>query len=506
MAQKKNSGIKSVYEQINIELGKMPPNAVEFEEAVLGACMIEKDAYLNIAEILKPEMFYKENHQKIFKAIHNIAVDSESVDIITVTQELRKNNTLDEIGGPVYLAQLTNKVGSAAHIEIHARIIQQKYVQRELIRISSEIQKKSYDDSEDVKDLLDFAESEIFAIAEGSGSKDSRHIRPIIDEALELIHEAAKRPDGLSGLASGFTELDKITPGWQKSDLIIIAARPAMGKTAFVLSMARNMAVEYDQAVALFSLEMSAVQLVNRLIVAESELAHDKIKNGKLEPYEWEQLDIKLEKLYNAPIFIDDTPALSVFELRAKCRRLKSQNKLDIVIIDYLQLMTGPASSGNREQEVSNISRSLKALAKELNVPIITLSQLNRSVETRSGDKRPQLSDLRESGAIEQDADMVFFIHRPEYYGLTQDADGNDTKGLAELIIAKHRNGATGIVNLKFKPEFAQFTGYDTFNLPEDPGEIRVSSRINEIDDKAMNSGINEFDIPAPPPDDEAPF
>ncbi len=508
MAQKKNSGINSVYDQINIELGKMPPNAVEFEEAVIGACMIEKDAYLNIAEILKPEMFYKENHKKIFKAIHNIAVSSESVDLITVTQELRKQHQLDEIGGPLYLAQLTNKVGSAAHIEIHARVIQQKYIQRELIRVSSEIQKKSYDDSEDVKDLLDYAESEIFAIAEGSGSKDARHIKPIIDEALELIHEAAKRPDGLSGLPSGFTQLDKITSGWQKSDLVIIAARPAMGKTAFVLSMARNMAVEYNQAVALFSLEMSSVQLVNRLIVAETELAHDKIKNGKLERFEWEQLEIKLDRLYKAPMYIDDTPALSVFELRAKCRRLKSQGKLDIIIIDYLQLMTGPSSSGNREQEVSNISRSLKALAKELNVPIITLSQLNRSVETRSGDKRPQLSDLRESGAIEQDADMVFFIHRPEYYGLTQDAEGNDTKGLAELIIAKHRNGATGIVNLRFKPEFAQFTDYDTFSLPEDPGEIVISSKLNSIDeDKAFNAGLNEFDTPSQNTnDDEAPF
>ena len=492
MAQQKSTSIKSVYDQLNVELGKLPPQAVDFEEAVLGAAMLEKDAFINIADILTSEMFYKEVNQKIYSAIRDLAVESTSVDLMTVTQELRKRNELELVGGALYLAQLTNKVGSAAHVETHARIIAQKYIQRELIMISSEIQKKAYDDSEDVKDLLDLAESKIFGLAQGAGSKDSTHIKPIIDEAINLIREAGKRSDGLSGAPSGFTELDKITSGWQKSDLIIIAARPAMGKTAFILSMARNMAVEHDRGIAFFSLEMANVQLVNRLIVAETQLAHDKIKNGRLEPYEWEQLDMKLERLINAPIFIDDTPALSIFELRAKCRRLMSQHKIDMIMVDYLQLMTGPTSSGNREQEVSNISRSLKALAKELSVPIITLSQLNRSVEQRAGDKRPQLSDLRESGAIEQDADMVFFIHRPEYYGLSEDADGNDTKGLAELIIAKHRNGETGIVNLKFKKEFAQFTDWDSFNLPSEPSQVILPSKGLGGDD-GLNAGADSF-------------
>ncbi len=494
MANKKNTSIKSVYDQLNVELGKLPPQAVDFEEAVLGAAMLEKDAFINVADILISEMFYKEINQKIFAAIRDLAVESASVDLMTVTQELRKRGELEEIGGALYLAQLTNKVGSGAHVETHARIIAQKYIQRELIRISSVLQKKAYDDSEDVKDLLDLAESEIFGLAQGSGSKDSTHIKPIINEALDLIREAGKRSDGLSGAPSGFTELDKITSGWQKSDLIIIAARPAMGKTAFILSMARNMAVDHDRGIAFFSLEMANVQLVNRLIVAESELPHEKIKNGKLEPYEWEQLETKIERLVNAPIYIDDTPALSIFELRAKCRRLMSQHKIDMIMVDYLQLMTGPSSSGNREQEVSNISRSLKALAKELMVPVITLSQLNRSVEQRAGDKRPQLSDLRESGAIEQDADMVFFIHRPEYYGLTEDADGNDTKGLAELIIAKHRNGETGIVQLKFKKEFAQFTDWDSFNLPEIPSQVIMPSKsLGGSDDDGISSAADSF-------------
>ena len=492
MAQNSNTSIKNVYDKLNVELGKIPPQAVDFEEAVLGAAMLEKDAFINVADILSAEMFYDKKNQKIFAAIKDLAVESISVDLMTVTQELRKRNELEFVGGALYLAQLTNKVGSGAHVETHARIISQKYIQRELIKISSIIQKKAYDDSEDVKDLLDLAESEIFGLAQGAGSKDSTHIKPIIDEAIKLIHEASKRTDGLSGAPSGFTALDKITSGWHPADLIIIAARPAMGKTAFILSMARNMAVDHNKGVAFFSLEMANVQLVNRLIVAESELPHDKIKNGQLEPYEWEQLEMKLERLYEAPIFIDDTPALSIFELRAKCRRLVSQNQIDIIMVDYLQLMTGPSSSGNREQEVSSISRSLKALAKELSVPIITLSQLNRSVEQRAGDKRPQLSDLRESGAIEQDADMVFFIHRPEYYGLTEDADGNDTKGLSELIIAKHRNGETGIVKLKFKKEFAQFTDWDSFNLPEEPSQVVVTSKIGAADD-GMSNGADSF-------------
>ncbi|HPV57779.1 MAG TPA: replicative DNA helicase, partial [Tenuifilaceae bacterium] len=287
-------------------------------------------------------------------------------------------------------------------------------------------------------------------------------ISNIVMKAIKQIEEAGKREDGLSGVPSGFTDLDRLTSGWQRSDLIIVAARPSMGKTAFVLSMARNMAVDHKVPVAFFSLEMSNIQLVNRLIVSESGLSSEKIRNGKITQDEWTQLTVKIKNLSEAKIFIDDTPALSIFEFRAKCRRLKAQHNIGVVVIDYLQLMTGPAETkGNREQEVSTISRSLKAIAKELNVPILALSQLNRSVETRGGNKRPQLSDLRESGAIEQDADVVTFIHRPEYYGLLEDEDGNSTQGVAEIIVAKHRNGAVEDVKLRFQKEMARFSDLD---------------------------------------------
>jgi len=329
--------------------------------------------------------------------------------------------------------------------------------------------------------MLDQAERELFNIAEGNIKREVSRIDVVIREAIHQIEESGKRPDGLSGVPSGFTELDRLTSGWQASDLVIIAARPAMGKTAFVLSMARNTAVEHKRAVAFFSLEMSSIQLVNRLIISETELSSDKIKNGKLKDYEWAQLESKIRNLEDAPIYIDDTPALSIFELRAKLRRLVMQHKIELVIIDYLQLMTAGIQA-SREQEVSSISRSLKAIAKELNVPIIALSQLNRSVEMRAGDKRPQLSDLRESGAIEQDADMVLFIHRPEYFGLTEDTLGNSLIGLAEIIVAKHRNGATGDVRLRFKKEFTRFCDVEeTFSITS-PGSngVTYASKMNE--------------------------
>ena len=501
---KKSSTVKSVYSKLNAEMGTLPPQAVEFEELVLGAAMLEKDVYYKIADILDEKMFYKESNGIIFSAIKQLAVNAESVDMVTVMEQLRKNNKVEEIGGPAYIANLTKSVGSGAHAEYHARIINQKFIQRELIRISSEIQERSFEDSEDVSDLLNFAEKEIFDIAQGIDKKETQPINVIIDEALELIAEASKRDDGLSGLASGFTELDKVTSGWQKSDLVIIAARPAMGKTAFILSMTRNMAVHHDLGVAFFSLEMSSVQLVNRMIVSTTHLDHKKIKNGRLEKWEWKQLEEKIEGLQKAPIFIDDTPALSIFELRAKVRRLKSQFKIDIIMVDYLQLMRGSDNSGNREQEVSMISRSLKAMAKEFNVPVITLSQLNRSVEMRGGDKKPQLSDLRESGAIEQDADMVMFIHRPEYYGLTENADGEDTRNLAELIIAKHRNGETGTVKLKFKKEYTEFSDWDSLSLDGDLSVTTVQSKLNNNDDApALDDG---FDAPNEFTDTNTPF
>ena len=463
MATSKSKNVsKMTVEQINAQYGKLPPQAVEVEEAVLGALMLERDAYVTVADIIDTSSFYKEEHQKIFEAIKELSANEKPVDLLMVTQELKDRNNLDEIGGPGYITQLTRRVASAAHIEFHARIIAQKYIQRELIRVSSEIQAKSYDDTIDVDDLIDFSESSLFQVAERNIKKETVPIKPVLNEAIIQIEKARKQKDGLSGVPSGFTALDRITSGWQKTDLIIVAARPSMGKTAFVLSMARNMAVDHKKAVAVFSLEMSSIQLVNRLIASETELGSEKIKTGRLENYEWEHLNRKISSLEKAPIFIDDTPALSIFEFRAKCRRLKMQHKINIVIVDYLQLMTaGTDNRGSREQEVSTISRSLKAIAKELDIPIIALSQLNRSVESSEG-KRPQFSDLRESGAIEQDADIVTFIHRPEYYGIDEDDSGNSLRGVAEIIIAKHRNGATGDVHLSFKKELAKFSDMET--------------------------------------------
>jgi replicative DNA helicase len=486
MAQKKLPDTNKRVQEIMQDLGKIPPQALDLEEAVLGAIMLERDAVVSVIDILKPECFYKESHRTIYDAIRNLSINLQPIDILTVTEELRKQGKLDQVGGPYFLTQLTGKVASAAHIEYHARIVAQKYIQRELIRVSSDIQEKAFDSNQDVDELLDFAESELFEVAFGNIKKETQKIDILIDKALRRIEELSSKEAGLSGVPSGFVKLDRITSGWQPSDLVIIAARPSMGKTAFMLSMCRNMAVEHQKPVAIFSLEMSSLQLVNRLIVSETELAAEKIRNGRLEKFEWEQLEIKLKSLVNAPIFIDDTPAISVFELRAKARRLKLEHKIELLVVDYLQLMTGPPDSqGNREQEVSNISRSLKAIAKELDIPIIALSQLNRSVELRSGDKRPQLSDLRESGAIEQDADIVIFIHRPERFGLTEDAEGRSTIGMAEIIIAKHRNGAVGDIQLRFRSEQAKFSELDEdFNIPvfevPDNGTIKkFESRMN---------------------------
>ncbi len=446
---------------LSFDLGKIPPQATEMEEAVLGGLMLEKDAVIEVIDILKPESFYKDEHQKIFYAIVDLFSGNKAIDILTVTEQLRKNKELESIGGPAYLTQLTGRIASAAHIEFHARIIQQKYIQRELIRVSTEIQNRAFDESIDVNDLLDFSEGELFNVAQGNIKKEAAKMSVLIKDAIVQIEEAAKTKDGLIGVPAGYTALDRMTNGWQPANLIILAARPAMGKTAFVLSMARNMAVDHKKGVAVFSLEMSSIELVNRLISSEAELPSSKIRTGQLSDEEWQKLEYRARRLEEAPIFIDDTPAISIFELRAKCRRLKRQHDIDIVVIDYLQLMTGPPESrGNREQEVSNISRALKGIAKELNIPIICLSQLNRSVESRP-DKRPQLSDLRESGAIEQDADIVSFIHRPEYYGFTEDENQMSLRGIAEIIIAKHRAGSIGDVRLRFQAEFTKFVELD---------------------------------------------
>ena len=442
-------------------LGKLPPQAIDLEEAVLGALMLEKDALSSVIDILNPQVFYVDKHQKIFHAIHQLFEKSSPVDILTVTAQLRQLGELEMIGGAYYITELTNRVASAANIEYHSRIIIQKFIQRELIRISTEVIQSAYEDTSDVLDLLDKAEKNLFEIAQNNLRRDSRKMDDLIHETLKEIEALKDKKDGLTGVASGFTDLDRMTSGWQKSDLVIIAARPAMGKTAFVLSCARNAAVDFDKPVVVFSLEMSSVQLVNRLISGETEIEQEKIRKGTLEEWEWQQIHSKIGRLEQAPLIIDDTPALNIFEFRAKCRRLKSQHDIQLIIIDYLQLMQGKADGkggGNREQEIGSISRALKSVAKELNVPVIALSQLSRAVENRpGGSKRPMLSDLRESGSIEQDADMVLFLYRPEYYGMEVDEDNNPTKGVGEIIIAKQRNGPVGTCELLYQASITRF-------------------------------------------------
>lgn len=462
-------------------LGKVQPQSLDLEEAVLGAMMMEQTAVNSVIDVLKPESFYRDAHRRIYSAIVALFHESEPVDILTVTETLRKAGDLQQVGGAQAVAQLTLRVASTANIEAHARIIAQKYIQRELIRVSNLITQKAFEETTDVLDLLDEAESQLFEVAQGNIRRSYESMSSIMRQALEDIDNARNQEGGVSGVATGFVDLDQITGGFQKSDMIVLAARPGMGKTAFVLTMARNITVEYNTPVAVFSLEMSAVQLVQRLISAETEISSDKFRKGSLAPHEYTQLHERIGKLSDAPLYIDDTPALSIFELRAKCRRLKSTAGIEMVVIDYLQLMTAGSTTGNREQEISSISRSIKSIAKELDIPIIALSQLSRMVETRGGDKRPILSDLRESGAIEQDADMVAFIYRAEYYGLTEHPDGIDTAGLGELILAKHRHGALGTVKMRFIQRLAKFANYDSFANPVfDRGEFKDGLRPNE--------------------------
>lgn len=443
----------------NLDLGKLPPQALDLEESVLGALMLEKDALTNVIDILKPENFYKDANKEIYQSIIDLFNESEPIDLLTVTSQLKKNGKLEYVGGSFYVTQLTTRVNSASNIEYHARIILEQSIKRQLIEVSGEIQKEAYEDTTDVFDLLDNTEQSLFDISESHIRKNYSQVKGLMKEAIDELQAKKTRKDGITGVPSGFIDLDNITSGWQPSDLVIIAGRPSMGKTAFVLSMMRNASIDHEMPIALFSLEMSSLQIVNRLISSEAELDSDKIKKGNLKDYEWQQLLHKTDQLNNAKIFIDDTPALSILELRAKSRRLKSQHDIQCIIVDYLQLMSGEygKSSGNREQEIASISRSLKAIAKELNVPVLALSQLSRAVETRGGDKRPVLSDLRESGSIEQDADMVLFIYRADRYDITEDEDGNLTAGVAELLLRKNRNGPTGKVKLKFIERFAKF-------------------------------------------------
>ena len=476
---------------INLQQGRIPPQALELEEAVLGAMLIDKKGVDEVIDILQPDAFYKTAHQKIFEAIFQLFQDSQPVDLLTVSSELRKKGKLETVGGEFYLVQLSQRVASSAHIEFHARIILQKFIQRSLIKISNEIIESSYKESTDVFDLLDEAEYKLYDITQGNIKKSSESAQSLVIEAKKRIEEISKR-DGLSGVSTGFEKLDKLTSGWQPSDLIIIASRPGMGKTALTLSMARNIAVTKQIPVAFFSLEMSSVQLITRLISAETGLSSEKLRTGKLADHEWQQLNVKVTDLEKAPLFIDDTPSLSIFDLRAKARRLSSQHGIKLIVVDYLQLMTAGTStkSGNREQEISTISRNLKALAKELNIPVIALSQLSRAVETRGGTKRPMLSDLRESGAIEQDADIVSFIYRPEYYNIDEwdDDERSPSEGQAELIVAKHRNGGLDNIRLKFIGHLGKFEDLDSFDSPFEfqskmnPNAISTSSLPNPDD------------------------
>ncbi|CAN5154835.1 replicative DNA helicase [soil metagenome] len=449
----RKKGRKPAIDLSTMVYGKVPPQAKDLEEAVLGAIMLDKSAFDIVIEILKPECFYVDAHQRIFRAFQDLAQKSLPIDILTVVEQLKTTEELDMVGGPYYVTRLTNAVVSTANIEAHSRIVLQKFVQRELIRISGEIIGDAYEDSTDVFDLMDDAEDKIFQITNNFLKTDYKEMSSALAQAINRIDELRTRKDEISGVPSGFKSLDRITYGWQPTDLVILAARPSVGKTAFALNLARNAAMHPTRPVGVgfFSLEMSASQLVQRILSAESEIAMEKIARGKLEEHEYQQLHKRgIAKLEKAPIFIDDTAALNIFEFRAKARRLVNKHKVGMIIIDYLQLMSGSNDNrnGNREQEISTISRNLKALAKELNVPIIALSQLNRAVETRKESKIPVLADLRESGAIEQDADMVLFIYRPEYNEIYSNENGESTKGETYIKIAKHRNGALETIKL----------------------------------------------------------
>lgn len=464
--------------------GRIPPQAVEMEQAVLGALMLEKDALTKIIDVIRPEMFYKDAHREIYEGIYTLFQNSEPVDILTVKNFLSLGGKLEMAGGVYYLTELTAKVASAANIEYHARVIAQKFLLRELIKIGDGIANDAYNETTDVFDLLDKTEQDLFALSETNLRRNYLPMSDLVISTLKRLEEMKGTESGVTGVATGLHALDQMTSGFQPSDLIICAARPAMGKTAFTLSLMRNSAVVYGVGVAFFSLEMAATQLVQRLICGEAEIDAQKVRTGRLERYEWEQLNSRIGSLSKAPIFIDDTPALSIMDLRAKARRLKAEKNIGMIIIDYLQLMTGNTSKGgNREQEIAGISRSLKELAKEINVPIIALSQLSRAVETRGGDKKPMLSDLRESGSIEQDADMVMFLYRPEYYGLTTYEDGTSTHQVAEVIIAKQRNGPVGDVRLQFINKFAKFT-----NLSDSSNEANLR-QFNMGNEQQGNSG-----------------
>ena len=468
-------------ENLGMEIGNKPPQAPDVEEAVLGAMLLEPSCVDLAMEELTAACFYDPKHRLIFEAMSRLVTDHTSVDIITVSNELKARGDLETVGGPVVLANLSEKVGSAAHIEYYIKILKQKTIQRDLIAASYDILRDSFDDSIKVDDLIDKAQSKVYDAIQSNVRREVQDIGSLINLAMNDIQEM-QGSTGLNGVPSGFLSIDRVTMGWQRSDLIILAARPSVGKTAFSLNLARNAAVDHHMAVAFFSLEMSAIQLVKRLITSESGLSADKIKGGiKLEPYEWEQLEYKLKSLTKAPLYIDDTPGLPLMEFRTKAMNLVKNKGVRLIVVDYLQLMQGPSElKGMREQEVAAISRTLKATAKELDVPIIALSQLSRqAVQRQGGGGKPQLSDLRESGSIEQDADMVLFIHRPDAVGLSENPEDREK---TQIIIAKHRNGETGEIDMLFKSEMVKFVEID------DALDMRAGSM--EID-SAMNTMIN---------------
>ena len=440
--------------------GKVQPQSMPLEEVVLGALMLDKDALSIVVDILTPESFYKDTHGKIYESILELYKKNQPIDLLTVTERLKKDDKLTKSLSPFYLVGLTERVASAANIEYHSRIIAQKAMQRELIKVCGNTMRLAYEDTEDTIELIDTHEQSIFELARNNLKGVVSPLSKLIPKSIKNLEAAMEKGDGITGVPSGFTEIDLLTAGWQSGDLIIVAARPGMGKTAFVLSMAAHNAMLLNIPIAIFSLEMSKTQLTTRLISMEAEISGTKIRSGRLDENEFKKYYETAQRMSEAPIYIDDTPGIGIMELRAKSRRMKMQYGIKMVIVDYLQLMGG-ANDGkrqNREQEISAISRSLKILAKELNIPVIALSQLSRACETRGGDKRPHLSDLRESGAIEQDSDVVSFLYRPEYYKIEEDEYGNSLKGVTEVITAKHRNGELKTVKIKFQDSYAKFT------------------------------------------------
>ena len=480
---------------LDLTYGHLMPQAPEIEKAVLGALMIDKDAYLEVCNLLRPESFYEPRNQMVYEAIQQLSRDENPIDVLTVTDMLGKMGKLNEVGGPGYIADLSSRVATSANIEYHANVVAEKYLSRQMIEYVNVIGKKTFDETYDIRDVMQEAEETLLELSMKNMKKDYSALGPVVDRAVKAVEEAYANKGGFTGIPSGLYKLDDMTCGWQKSDLVIIAGRPAMGKTAFALSVAKNIAVDRKIPMAFFSLEMSDVQLANRLMSNTCEIDGTKLLNGQLDREDWKRLDQNLNALMDAPLFVDDTEGLSVMELRTKARRLQKEHHIELIMIDYLQLMTASGMRYNsRQEEVSLISRSLKGLAKELNIPVLALSQLNRGVESREGaeGKRPHLSDLRESGAIEQDADMVIFLHRPEYYGLMMSEDGFiDYRGRAEVIISKHRKGATGIVLMDFKGEYTRFANPEDKNLENSPREG------GEIRDSAVN-GTN-MNLPFPP-------